>query len=102
MSPQLRTTSLLIEKEIARHNSAHSAGDPSKEDIRDWIVDYISNLLEVSADEVDTEIPFDAYGLDSSAAIGLTGDLEDWLGKEVDPTLLYDYPTVEALVDYLG
>ncbi|MEL6606584.1 MAG: acyl carrier protein, partial [Cyanobacteria bacterium J06614_10] len=40
-------------------------------------------------------------GLDSSAAIGLTGDLEDWLGQSVDPTLLYDYPTVDALVAYL-
>ncbi|MEL6489997.1 MAG: acyl carrier protein [Cyanobacteria bacterium J06634_6] len=70
--------------------------------IREWIVSYISDLLEVSADEIDTEISFDRYGLDSSAAIGLTGDLEDWLGKEVDPTLLYDYPTVEGLVEYLA
>ncbi|MEL6553181.1 MAG: acyl carrier protein [Cyanobacteria bacterium J06621_11] len=75
----------------------------SKSDsIRQWIVIYLSDLLEISANEIDTEIPFDSYGLDSSAAIGLTGDLEDWLGQEVDPTLLYDYPTVESLVDYLA
>lgn len=72
------------------------------EEIRAWIVAYLSGLLEISSDEIDTEVPFDSYGLDSSAAIGLTGDLEDWLGKEVDPTLLYDYPTVESLVCYLG
>ena len=70
--------------------------------IREWIVTYIADLLEVSTDEIDTESSFDRYGLDSSAAIGLTGDLEDWLGKEVDPTLLYDYPTVEGLVEYLA
>ena len=72
------------------------------EAIREWLVIYLADLLEVSADDIDTEVPFDSYGLDSSAAIGLTGDLEDWLGKEVDPILLYDYPTIEALVGYLS
>lgn len=74
----------------------------SADTIRDWIVTYLSRLLEVSTDEIDTEIPFDSYGLDSSAAIGLTGDLEDWLGQEIDPILLYDYPTVESLVEHLA
>jgi acyl carrier protein len=35
-------------------------------------------------------------------AIGLTGDLEDWLGTRLDPTLLYDYPTVAALAKHLA
>ena len=74
----------------------------ASEDIKNWIVTYIANLLEISSDEIDTDVSFDAYGLDSSAAIGLTGDLEDWLGTEIEPTLLYDYPTVDALVDYLS
>lgn len=73
----------------------------SSEEVRIWIVGYLSNLLEIAADEIETDVPFDSYGLDSSAAIGLTGDLEDWIGREVDPTLLYDYPTVESLVNYL-
>ena len=47
-------------------------------------------------------IPFDRYGLDSSAAVGMTGDLEDWLGKEVEPILLYDYPTIETLARHLS
>lgn len=85
-----------------KNTQEHSSEQYSEDDIREWIVDYIANLLEVSPDEINTEVPFDTYGLDSSAAIGLTGDLEDWLGKEVDPTLLYDYPTVEALVEYLA
>ncbi|MEM9905985.1 MAG: acyl carrier protein [Cyanobacteria bacterium P01_D01_bin.44] len=75
---------------------------PTSEDIQDWIVDYLADLLEVSPEEVDPAISFDRYGLDSSAAIGLTGDLEDWLGQEIEPTLLYDYPTVAALAQYLS
>jgi acyl carrier protein len=76
----------------------------SATEIQNWIVDYLSDLLEIEPEQVDITIPFDRYGLDSSAAIGLTGDLENWLGKdkEVDPTLLYYYPTVEALVQHLS
>jgi acyl carrier protein len=74
----------------------------SSTEIQDWIVAYLADLLEKEPEEVDVTIPFDRYGLDSSAAVGLTGDLEDWLGTELDPTLLYDYPTVEALVQHLS
>jgi len=75
---------------------------PSSEKIQAWIVSYVANLLEVEPDEVNITIPFSRYGLDSSAAFGLTGDLEDWLQYEIDPTLLYDYPTIESLVKYLS
>jgi acyl carrier protein len=70
-------------------------------EIQTWIVDYLAKLLEVDPADVDVTIPFDRYGLDSAAAVGLTGELEDWLGHEMDPTLLYDYPTIESLVQYL-
>lgn len=75
---------------------------PSKKEIETWIVSYIANLLEVDSEDVDTTIPFERYGLDSSAGVGMTGDLEDWLGCEIDPTLIYDYPTIEALVQHLS
>ena len=70
--------------------------------VQDWIVTYLADLMEVDPEEVEVSIPFDSYGLDSSAAIGLTGDLEDWLGFEVDPTAVYDYPTIESLSKHLG
>ena len=75
---------------------------PTEIEIQNWIVNYLAELLEVNPEKIDVTISFDSYGLDSSAAIGLTGDLEDWLGREVAPTLLYDYPTVEALTRYLS
>ncbi|HAX75260.1 MAG TPA: phosphopantetheine-binding protein [Cyanobacteria bacterium UBA11372] len=70
--------------------------------IQAWIVSYLAQLLEIQPDEIDTEIPFDQYGLDSSAAVGMTGDLEDWMGRKIDPTLLYDYPTIQALAQHLA
>ncbi|HEY9670381.1 MAG TPA: acyl carrier protein [Waterburya sp.] len=75
---------------------------PSWAEIQAWIVSYLAQLLEMNPDEINTTIPFDQYGLDSSAAVGMTGDLEDWIGKKIDPTLVYDYPTIEALAQHLA
>ncbi len=70
-------------------------------EIQEWIVSYLSQLLEIDPDEVDITVPFDQYGFDSSVAVGMTGDLEDWVGRKIDPTLLYDYPTIETLAQHL-
>ena len=72
------------------------------EEIQAWIVSYLAQLLEIDPDEVDVTITFDQYGLDSSTAIGMTGELEDWMGTQLDPTLLYDYPTIKALAQELA
>lgn len=52
--------------------------------------------------EVNISVPFDRFGLSSASALLMTGDLETWLGRELDPTLPYDYPTIEALAGHLG
>jgi acyl carrier protein len=88
----MQNTSVIIPQ-----NSARSAAQ-----IQSWIASYLAELLDVDAEEVDASLPFDRYGLDSAVAIGLTGDLEDWLGTQLDPTLLYDYPTVAALSKHLA
>jgi acyl carrier protein len=75
---------------------------PTATEIEAWIVSYLAQLLEVDSEEIDVTVPFDRYGLDSSVAVSMTGDLENLLGTEIDPTLLYDYPTIEALVQHLS
>lgn len=75
---------------------------PAEAEIQAWLVLYLADLLDMDPDEVDVAISFDRYGVDSSAAVGLTGDLEDWLDRKLEPTSLYDYPTIEALARYLA
>ncbi len=72
------------------------------DEIQAWIVSYLAQLLEIDSDEVDVTMTFDQYGLDSSTAIGMTGELEDWMGEQLDPTLLYDYPTIKSLAQELA
>ncbi len=79
-----------------------SAKPRSAEEIQDWLIHYLAESLERPKDEIDVTVPFDDFALDSSTAIGMTGELEDWLGKSVDPTQVYDYPTIEKLSQCLA
>ncbi len=74
----------------------------SEEAIREWLVSYMSELLELDASEIDTGDPIASYGVDSSGAVGLLGDLSEWLGRKIDPALAYSYPTVDALSRFLA
>jgi hypothetical protein len=31
----------------------------------------------------------------------MTGELENWLGSPIAPTLIYDYPTIEIFAQHL-
>ncbi|GAB1544683.1 hypothetical protein NUACC21_73590 [Scytonema sp. NUACC21] len=75
---------------------------PTASEIQAWIVSYLAQLLEVDPEDINVTIPFERYGLDSAVAVGLTGDLEDWLETKLDPTLLYDYPTIESMSRHLA
>lgn len=72
------------------------------QEIQDWLVAYLAEALEIKPDEINVSQNFQDYGLDSSAAVGLTGDLGDWLGQDLDPTLLLDYTTIATIAEHLG
>jgi amino acid adenylation domain-containing protein len=75
---------------------------PSVEAIQSWLVRDLSRRLKIAPGEIDIREPFARYGLDSIGAVGLSGELENWLGRRFDPTLAYDYPSVAALAAHLA
>jgi acyl carrier protein len=76
--------------------------ETSAAEIQEWLVAYLSKELNIASDEIDVKAPFDRYGLSSMTAVLMTGEMEEWLGRTLDPTLPYDYPTVETLAQYLA
>lgn len=71
-------------------------------EIESWMSSYLAKMLEVDESRIDVTAPFDRYGLDSAAAVGMMGDLETWLETEIDPIIVYDYPNIEALAQHLA
>jgi acyl carrier protein len=75
--------------------------NPSIEEIEDWLVAKIAESLDIACDQIDISEPFARYGLNSTDALILTGELEVWLGHELNSTLVWDYPTIEAVAHYI-
>lgn len=79
---------------LDRRNSEH---------IQQWVVTTLAQKANVASEAIDLNKPFIDYGLDSVAAVELVQELNDWFDGiiEVDPTILWDFPTIEHLVNYL-
>jgi len=75
---------------------------PTEDDIQAWLIEKITAMDDVDAASVDIREPFSSYGLTSRAAVGLSGDLEEWLGRRLSPALVYEHPTIEALARHLA
>jgi acyl-CoA synthetase (AMP-forming)/AMP-acid ligase II/acyl carrier protein len=75
---------------------------PTAPEIETWITANLALFLKIPIDEIDLSEPFSHYGLDSSIAVSLADELSNWLGRELDPTLFWEYPSIEALAQHLG
>ncbi len=70
--------------------------------IQAWLVARIEAALDLAPGKVDIHKPLSRFGLDSMIAVGLSADLEDWLGRTLAPTILAEHPTIEALARHLA
>ena len=86
----------------ADEGAGGASPQPVAEEIQDWMVAYLARQMQVPAETIDISAPFESLALDSATAIGMTGDLEQWLGRTIDPTIVYDYPTIEEIAEYLA
>ncbi len=69
--------------------------------IQAWLVTYLANELALEPHEIDVHMPFDRLGLDSVTAMVLTGELEQWLGRHLDPELVLAHGTVARISSFL-
>lgn len=69
--------------------------------ISQWLGTRLAEMVNISIDQVDTQLQFDRYGLDSLNAVTLIGELSDWLEIELDPSIIYDHPSIEELSNYI-
>jgi malonyl CoA-acyl carrier protein transacylase len=71
-------------------------------EIQAWLAQKIAEILQLSPEQIDFKQPLAVYGLSSVKAASIAAELEKWLGMTVAPTIVYDYPTIQALSDYLA
>ena len=76
-------------------------GPLTHQTLRAWLVTEVARRVKCAESEVDTAKPFDAYGLDSRAAVQVSGALEKVVERRLSPAILFDHGTIDDLADYL-
>ena len=84
-----------------RTKTATIDGPLTHQALRAWLVTELARRVKCAESEVDTAKPFDAYGLDSRAAVQVSGDLEKVVERRLSPGILFDHGTIDDLVEYL-
>lgn len=74
---------------------------PTANNLEVFIAQTMATLLKLDISQIDVTTPFVSLGLDSLAAVELSGVLETHLGRRLPPTLAYDFPHIRALAAHL-
>ena len=72
------------------------------ERICDVVVEKVCELLKVSAADLDVDVDLSEYGLDSIVISQLVNMVNESLGLELVPTVLFEHPTLRAFSTHLA
>jgi acyl carrier protein len=79
-----------------------SESERSAAEIERWIAGKVAARVKIDPREVDRGRPLTQLGIDSTEAVVLSGELQEWLGRRIPPTVAWDHPTIEALARHLA
>ncbi|NJM66276.1 MAG: acyl carrier protein [Acaryochloris sp. RU_4_1] len=77
------------------------SASPTMEDIQAWLKNHLATSLEISPEEIDIDTDFTDLGMTSMNMADVSGALEHFLGRRLDPTLVLDYSNIRALSEHL-
>jgi acyl carrier protein len=67
-----------------------------------WLTTQLASYLQVPATAINPMVPLAEMGVDSVHAISLVGDVELRFDIDVDPTMIFDYPTLSRIAEFIG
>jgi acyl carrier protein len=67
-----------------------------------WLTIRLASYLEIPVTAVDPMVPLAEMGVDSVHAVSLVGDVELHFDIDVDPTMIFDYPTLTAISEFIS
>jgi thioester reductase-like protein len=74
----------------------------SPEEIQGLLVLNLAQVLKVDAAEIDITENLENYGLNSAQAMVLVSKIEETLGFQLSPVLLWHYPNIKSLSERLA
>lgn len=101
------TENLPVEQEgdTAGTSAAAGAGAAKSEisvaELREWLRRWVAEATGQSVDKITVDRPMEEFGLASRDALALGGEIEDLTGVILDPTVVYQHPTIASLADVI-
>lgn len=74
----------------------------TEQSITRWLTAHLADQLGMRPEQIDPAATFAEQGVDSMMAIVMSGDLGEWSGLDIDPTVLYEYPSISSLAQYVS
>jgi acyl carrier protein len=71
------------------------------DEVTSWIKSYLARITGQDVDSIDADLPFERFGLDSTAAVGLSGDLGALFHVELSADAVFEHPTIRALAAHV-
>ncbi len=66
--------------------------------VRRWITEYLAEFLDLPIEEVQSDQPYQAYGLDSADSVLVGGAFEDQFDVEIDATVFLRNDSIDELI----
>jgi acyl carrier protein len=99
LAERLPVAASMLEEGRGFHAPANGLGSQA---IRQWVKGWLAARIGLEEETIDSSKPFTSLGLDSVTGLQMAVELGNWLSRRVDPTLAWDYPTIDSLAAHLG
>ncbi len=71
-------------------------------EVQGWLRVRVAELLGVPSTEIDVTAELASYGLGSLHGVTLASELQDFVGFRISATLVWDYPTIQGMAQFLA
>ncbi len=71
------------------------------QELENYFMALMMDQLRVTKEQIDLTRPIPEYGMDSSLAIGITCKLEKTFHVSLEPTLFWEYPTFQSVINFI-
>ena len=72
------------------------------EAVENWMIERIAAKLHLSTNQIHVTTPFLEFGMGSVDAVEIAAELEQWLGRRMSPTAIYNHPNIASLAQWLA
>ncbi|WP_255990836.1 beta-ketoacyl synthase N-terminal-like domain-containing protein [Chitinolyticbacter albus] len=70
-------------------------------DVASWLRSRVAHHTALPVGQIKADEPFSSFGIDSARIVAISGEIGERYGIELEASLLFSYPTIDALARYL-